>query len=392
VRGSPATNAGPLAGYRILEFATTLSAPFAAMLLADQGADVIKLETEAGDQMRHAGSVRAGVKNMASMFMTTNRNKRSIVLNLKDPEEREIAAQIAARCDVVIQNFRPGVAEKLGLGFEAVRAARPDIIYVSVDGFGVQGPFSKRRVYDPVVQGIAGFAGSQTDARTGEPQVIRNAIIDKTTALTVWQATTAALLHRERTGDGQHVRVSMLKAALSFLWPDAMGNETLIGPDTRPGATMSLLQYVYATKDGHVIVTQVSDADWQAVCRAIGAPELCTDPKFVSMRARAENIPEMNALLAAAFADRTTDEWLQALGREDAVFAPVNTISDLAGDPLIVESGALFEAMHPTAGRHRLPAHPIDFGISLPEYRPAPSLGEHTREVIEELRIGSADR
>ncbi|BBF69996.1 hypothetical protein SBA_ch1_21960 [Sphingomonas bisphenolicum] len=189
---------GPLAGYRILEFGTNLTAPMATMLMGDQGADVIKVEPIRGDQLRSSGDQRSGVPNMGAMFLNANRNKRSIALDLKRADHLDAALRIAGQCDVVVQNFRPGVADRIGIGYEAAARLRPDIIYVSIDGLGDSGPEANRRVYDIVVQGIAGIAAVQADNVTGAPTTIRSAIVDKATALVVWQAVTAALLARER--------------------------------------------------------------------------------------------------------------------------------------------------------------------------------------------------
>jgi crotonobetainyl-CoA:carnitine CoA-transferase CaiB-like acyl-CoA transferase len=383
---------GPLAGYRILELAANIAAPLASMLLGDQGARVIKIEPKSGDQVRQAGSVRAGVQGMGTVFLNSNRNKRSIVLDLKDPTDQLIARRIASRCDVVIQNFRPGVTDRLGIGYRQIQSVREDIIYISVDGLGTSGPDANRRVYDIVIQGIAGFAGAQADPSTGEPQIVRNAIVDKATAWAIWQAATAALLHRERTGQGQHVHISMLNVALSFLWPDAMGRSTLIGDDVRHGATMASSQFVFKTKDGHLLVAAVSDAEWGAVCRAINRPELAEDIRFSSSRARSENVTDVNALLTAVLVERTSAQWIDQLRREDAIFAPINLIDAVIDDPHIRASGAVIEQQHPIVGRYRQPAHPIIFdGSPVPQPGHAPLLGEHTSEILREFGITRSD-
>lgn len=219
---------GPLAGYRILEFGANFTGPFATMLLGDQGADVIKVESPQGDQIRYSTSARGGI---SAAFLSTNRNKRSVVLDLKKPAAIAAFRRLVKSCDVVVQNFRPGVVDRLGLGYDDLRKVRDDLIFVSVSGFGSDGPYSKQRVYDTVIQGVAGIAGTQRDPDTGVPCMVRSAIVDKVTALTVAQAITAGLLARERSGKGQHVRVDMLNAMLSFWWPDVMSNQTFIGTD-----------------------------------------------------------------------------------------------------------------------------------------------------------------
>lgn len=384
------TPAGPLSGFRILEMGANLTGPFATMLLGDQGADVIKLETSTGDQMRYAGDSRDGIEAMGTMFLSLNRSKRSIVLDLKSPEGIAQARALAATCDAIVQNFRPGVVERLGLSYEDVRALHPDVVYVSIDGVGDVGPDRDRRVYDIVVQGMSGFAGVQADRDTNEPRTIQNAVVDKTTGLVVAQAITAALLQRSRTGEGQHVRVSMLNVALSFLWPEAMGASTLIGEGVRSGGSMAGVRYVYPTSDGHILLGFVSNDEFAAVCRAIERPELPEDKRFKGVGQRFANARELNPLIAERIAARPTDEWLDRLRAEDAVFAPVNRPDTVHLDPQIVAIGALLEHDHPVAGRYRQPVHPVRFGGEvIPLTRHAPTLGEHTGEILAELDASS---
>ncbi len=268
---------GPLAGYRILEFGANFTGPMAGMLLGDQGAEVIKVEPPTGDQMRYQASARGGV---SAIFISVNRNKRSIVLDLRKPAAIEVFRQLVKSCDVVVQNFRPGVVERLGLGYEDLRKLREDLIFVSISGFGNEGPYSQQRVYDTVIQGVAGVAGAQRDPDTLIPCVVRSAIADKVTALTVSQAITAALLARERTGKGQHLSVNMLGAMLSFWWPDVMSNETFIGAGATAAGAVGDGRPIYKTRDGYVIAVCVSDAEWKGLVEALGKPELVTDPRF----------------------------------------------------------------------------------------------------------------
>lgn len=382
---------GPLSGYRILEMGANLTGPVATMLMGDQGADVIKLETASGDQLRHLGARRQGVEGMGTMFLNANRNKRSVVLDLKSPQGLEQALALAASCDAVVQNFRPGVLDRLGLGYEAVRSRRRDIIYVSIDGVGDVGPDRDRRVYDIVVQGLSGFAGVQADRDTGQPQTVQNAVVDKITALAVWQATTAALLHRERKAQGQHVRVSMLNVALSFLWPEAMGASTLIGDDVRPGGAMAAVRYVYPTKDDHILVGFMSNEEFAAACRALERVELIEDARFTNAGLRFGNAGALNVIVADCLVQRTTAEWLDRLRAEDAVFAPVNRPEGIHLDPQVQAIGALVEHSHPVAGAYRQPVHPVRFGSgSASLRRHAPGLGEHTDEVLAEIEPGRA--
>jgi crotonobetainyl-CoA:carnitine CoA-transferase CaiB-like acyl-CoA transferase len=356
------------------------------MLMADQGADVIKVETPSGDQGRQIGHAREGVGGISTLFVNTNRNKRSVVLDLKQAADLERATRLAAGADVVVQNYRPGVMDRLGLGYEAIRAHRADVIYVSISGLGDEGPGRHRRVYDVVIQGLAGFAAIQADRETGEPRTVQNAVTDKVAALVVWQAATAALLHRERTGQGQHVKVNMLQAALSFLWPESMAAVTLVGEGVRPGGSLAGVRYIHGTADGHIVIGFVSNEEFASCCRALGMPGLIDDPRFDGIAKRFANAAALNALIAQCVAARPSAYWLARLAAEDAVYAPVNGPDDLWSDPQIVALGALTEHTHPAYGTYRQPLHPIAFSASPASHRrDAPLLGEHTDEVLAEL-------
>jgi crotonobetainyl-CoA:carnitine CoA-transferase CaiB-like acyl-CoA transferase len=219
---------GPLHGYRIVDLTSNVSGPFGTMILGDQGADVIKVEAPDGDSTR-AGSNRRG--GFSASFLNNNRNKPSIVLNLKDKGALRVLMRLVATADVFIQNYRPGVAERIGVGEEAIRAARPDIVYVSVSGFGEKGPYAQRPVYDPLIQGFTGLATVQGGSDEARPRLLRTILPDKLTAITSSQAITAALLARERTGEGQHVRLSMLEAIIAFLWSSDMAGQTFVGDE-----------------------------------------------------------------------------------------------------------------------------------------------------------------
>jgi crotonobetainyl-CoA:carnitine CoA-transferase CaiB-like acyl-CoA transferase len=379
--------AGPLAGYRILEFGANFTGPFATMLLGDQGADVIKVESPEGDQIRYSTSARGGI---SAAFISTNRNKRSVVLDMKKPAAIAAFRRLVKSCDVVVQNFRPGVVDRLGLGYDDLKKVRGDLIFVSVSGFGSDGPYSKQRVYDTVIQGVAGIAGTQRDPDTRIPCMVRSAIVDKVTALTVAQAITAALLARERSGKGQHVRVDMLNAMLSFWWPDVMSNQTFIGPGATAAGTIADARLIYKTRDDYVLAACMSNAEWKGLVTAIGKPELADDPRFRTMPDRVAHLREQYEELKDGFLSRTTQEWLAILRELDAVCAPVNAPENLCDDPQIRGSGIIWQGEHPVAGTYRQPIHPIQFEQTPAEIRRhAPMLGEHTDEVLHELGFGT---
>ena len=243
---------GPLDGYRVVDLTSNVAGPLATMILGDQGADVIKVEApDGGDATRAGGNRRAG---FTASFLNNNRNKRSIVLDLKTPAGLRALIRLVAGTDVFVQNFRPGVAERLGVGEEAVRAVSPKIVYVSISGFGEKGPYAEKPAYDPVIQGFTGLATVQAGSDEARPRLLRTILPDKLTAITASQAITAALLARERTGEGQHVRLSMLEAIMAFLWASDMGGQTFVGDEPARQEAATAFDLIYETADGYMTV------------------------------------------------------------------------------------------------------------------------------------------
>jgi len=377
---------GPLAGYRIVDVTQMISGPMATMLLADQGADVIKVEPPGiGDLTRALG----GPRGMSPTFSVVNRNKRSIVINLKDRRGIELLEQLVAGADLFVQNFRPGVAEQMGIGEAALRRIKPNLVYVSISGFGEAGPYVHKRVYDPVIQALSGLASIQGDPASGRPRMMRLIIPDKVTALTAAQAMTAALLARERTGEGQHVRLAMLDAVISFLWPEAMAAYTFIGAKnvvTRAHAR----DLVFATADGYITVGVVSDAEWVGLTRALERPEWLDDPRFKTPAGRVKYADARLELTAEVLQTRTSVEWLARLDAEQVPCAPILNRTDLFTDPQIAANALIVESDHPHAGRMRQARPAARFDGTPAELRsPAPLLGEHTDEVLTELGVSS---
>jgi crotonobetainyl-CoA:carnitine CoA-transferase CaiB-like acyl-CoA transferase len=347
------------------------------------------VESPQGDQIRYSTSARGGI---SAAFISTNRNKRSVVLDTKKPEAVAAFRRLVKTCDVVVQNFRPGVVDRLGLGYEDLRKVREDLIYVSISGFGSDGPYSKQRVYDTVIQGVAGIAGTQRDPDTRAPSTVKSAIADKVTALTVAQAITAALLARERTGKGQHVRLDMLNAMLSFWWPDVMSNQTFIGAGATAAGTIADARLIYKTRDDYVLAACMSNAEWQGLVTAIGKPQLADDPRFRTMPDRVAHLREQYDELKDGFLSKTTSEWLAILRDLDAVCAPVNTPENVCDDPQVRGSGIIWNGEHPVAGKYRQPIHPIQFEQTPASIRRhAPVLGEHTEEVLNELGFDAVE-
>ena len=375
---------GPLDGYRIVDLSSMISGPLATMLLGDQGADVIKVERPGlGDLVRHLGTGRRG---MAPTFALANRNKRSLALDLGDPRGREVLARLVAGADVFVQNFRPGTAERMGIGEQALRHLRADLVYVSICGFGETGPFAHKRVYDPLIQALSGLAAIQADGETGRPRMVRLIVPDKLTALTAAQAITAALLARERTGRGQHVRLSMLDAMVSFLWPEGMAGYTWVGDETDASRAQLAQDLVFRTADGWLTAGAVSDAEWRGMARAAGHPEWIDDPRFATPDARVRNVEARLELMAAAIATRSTAEWLERFDAEQVPCAPILRRGDLVTHPQIAANELIVESEHPVAGPMRQPRPAARFDVTPPSLRlPAPRLGEHTAEILGEL-------
>ncbi len=378
---------GPLEGVRVVDLTAMVSGPFATAVLADQGADVVKVEPPGtGDLIRQIGTSRGG---LSAIFSTINRNKRSVVLDLATPRGKELLLRLVGSADVFVQNFRPGVAERMGLGEADLRRVRDDLVYVSISGFGETGPYAERRVYDIVIQALSGMADSQARP-DGTPELVRNIVCDKATALWAAQAITAALFARARGAGGQHVRLSMLDASIAFLWPDCMQAHTYLGDDATPPASLHGFLSVRRTADGFMTIFAIADAEFAGMCRALGRPELADDPRFADTTARMQHADVLAAALDEATARHTTRDLCARLAAEDVPHAPVNRIASIHEDPQVVENALLAEVEHPAAGKLRTPRPVAAFDRTPPALRrPAPSLGEHGPEILAELGIAT---
>ncbi len=375
---------GPLSGFRILDLTSNVSGPLATMILGDQGADVIKVEAPDGGDHTRAGAHRRG--GYAASFLNNNRNKRSIVLNLKHPAALAVLKRLAAASDAFVQNFRPGVAERIGVGEEAIRAARPDIVYVSISGFGEQGPYAQRPVYDPLIQGFSGLATVQAGSDAARPRMLRTILPDKLTAITAAQAITAALLARQRTGEGQHVRLSMLEAVLQFLWPSDMASQTFIEDGLPRQEKASSLDLVYETADGYITVAVQTDRQWRGLIEALEQPQWLADPRFTTPALRAENVEARLQLTQAVLRGRPSAEWLDRLAQADVPCAPVLTRNEVIRHPHVAAMAIVEEYDHPAAGRLRQARSAARFSKTPAAIRlPAPALGAHTDEILAEV-------
>jgi crotonobetainyl-CoA:carnitine CoA-transferase CaiB-like acyl-CoA transferase len=381
---------GPLDGYRIIDLTSMISGPLATMILADQGADVIKVENpDGGDHTRAANNRRNG---FSASFLNNNRNKRSVALDLKNPAALDAVLRLLSTADVFVQNFRPGVAERMGLGEAAVRAVAPKIIYVSISGFGETGPYAQKPVYDPLIQAVSGLATIQAGSDTERPRLVRTIVPDKLTAYNAAQAITAALLSRERTGKGQHIRLSMLDAVIAFLWASDMGSQTFVGEQIPQQDAASFIDLIYETATGPISAAVQTNREWLALTRALDKPEWLDDPRFKTPALRQRYINERLIMTQEALRTRPADEWLERLTREGVPCAPVLTRTAMLTDPQVVANGIIVETEHRDAGllRQARPAARFS-GTPATILHGGPVLGEQTEEVLAEVGYSPAD-
>jgi crotonobetainyl-CoA:carnitine CoA-transferase CaiB-like acyl-CoA transferase len=377
---------GPLAGVRVLDLTSVVSGPLATMFLADQGAEVIKIEPLGGDITRRSRQSISASGEFSALFVSSNRGKRSLALDLKRSEAAKIMHQLIARTDVLVQNFRPGTMERLGFGEAVLRGLNPRLIYVSISGVGESGPYAKKRVYDPIIQGLSGFADLQAEPKTRRPQMIRTIVADKTTAIFAAQAITAALFARERTGEGQHIRLAMLDTMIAYLWPEAMAQYTVIGREATTADPTARPDLIFETADGYITVGTISDSEWQGFCAATGRPDLAEDPRFNTAAGRAINATERILLMAELIKERSTGDWLQRLDANDVPSAPVLRRNEVIANEQVLARELIVELDHPDIGRVRQPVPAARFDRTPAQIQgPAPRIGEHSAAILAEL-------
>jgi crotonobetainyl-CoA:carnitine CoA-transferase CaiB-like acyl-CoA transferase len=380
---------GPLTGFRILDLSRVLSGPAATMLLADQGADVIKVEPLAGDITRQMG---VGNNGLSAGYLNINRGKRAIALNLKSAAGIEIVKKIALSSDVFVQNFRPGAIQNMGLGYDEIKKIKPDIIYVSISGFGEKGPYAHKRVYDPVIQALSGITDIQADAETGRPRMIRTVIPDKTTALTAAQAITAGLLARERSGKGQHIKLAMIDAMIAYLWPEGMINLTFVDDGRAPGVGQLAQDLVFKTLDGYITAGAMSDLEWAGMCAALERPQWLNDPRFNTTAKRFLNAKVRLEETGKVLETKSSEQWLARLDEHGVPCAPILMRPEVISHPQVLANELIHEYDHPLIGRVRQPRPAARFENSDPEVHPfAARLGEHNGEVLAELGYSASE-
>lgn len=377
-----------LKGLKVLDFTQMMTGPMATMLLADSGADVIKVEQPSGDPFRKSGETT--LNGTGAFFLGVNRNKRGIVLDLKSPEGLEAARALAAEADVFIENFRPGFTERLGLGYEALRALNPKLIYCSLTGFGQSGPDRNRPALDMVIQAMSGLmqiTGSQESGplRTGFP------FSDLVTALMATIGILTAVQSRHKTGLGQRIDLSMMDASIFSLVPrDVYFDATGHTPDRLGNEHWDIVpNNTYPTKDGReVMIITINDKFWQILCDALGAPELKTDPATATKAARLQNRDLVNQRLADLFLTKTLAEWDPILLAAGAIYGPVRTWPEVFNDPKVVND-LIRTIDSPSTGPFKIINNPLNFSATPTEIHSAPpALGEHNDSILPALKQG----
>jgi crotonobetainyl-CoA:carnitine CoA-transferase CaiB-like acyl-CoA transferase len=384
--------AGPLHGVRVLDLSTVVMGPFGTQILGDFGAEVIKVEPPDGDVIRYAWPFRN--QGMGSIFLNTNRNKRSVVLDLKKPEARDACLAIAKTCDVLVYNIRPQAMARLKLSYHDVKSVNPKIIYVGCFGYSQRGPNAAKAAYDDMIQGASGIPWLLHKQGAAEPRYAPMIVADRSVGQQVASAVSAALYAREKTGKGQRIDVPMYEHLLQMILGDHLGGYTfepaqgppgyhrILAPDRRP----------YQTKDGYVCALIYNDKQWKGFLELIGKPEMFRSKEYATQEARSQNYVKAYAFVAEELKKRTTDEWLAAFEKADIPVQRMNSLDDIVADPHLAAIGYLKTVEHPSEGRIKVLAVPSEWSETAPEYRRhAPRLGEHTREVLREAGLSDAE-
>ncbi|MEP6065424.1 MAG: CoA transferase [Paracoccaceae bacterium] len=377
---------GPLAGIRVIDLTTVISGPLATMTLGDQGADIIKIEQpNGGDFSRKVATRRAG---FSASFLNNNRNKRSVALDLKTDAGLVAVQKMAAKSDVFIQNFRPGVAERLGLGYDTLSKLNPRLIYVSIAGFGHSGPLAQQPVYDPLIQAISSLTTVQAGSDEDRPRLVRTILPDKLTGIQTSQAIAAALFAREKSGEGQHIQISMLDVIIAFLWSSDMNGHTFVGDELEREEAQSYIDLIYEVKDGFVSIAVMQDKQWRGFATAVNRPDLLDDARFATPELRETNRDARLNAIQDAVKGYEVDALIALLDAENVPNAPVLSRTQMRTHPQVQANKIVVETPHPIAGMLRQARHPSQFSKTPATFRrPAPALGEHTDEVLAEFGI-----
>ena len=376
---------GPLRGMTILDLTTVLMGPYATQILADMGADLIKVESPEGDIVRQLGPGRT--KGMGGMFLNANRGKRSIVIDLKQAEGRDTLLRLARAANAIVYNVRPQAMARLGLDYEALAAANPAILYVGLFGYGQTGPYAAKPAYDDLIQGASGIPTLIAMAGDGTPRYVPITIADRVVGLKAVNAILGGLMHQQRTGIGQRIDVPMFEEMAEFVLIDHLGGLTYDPPLDHGGYVRLLSRYrrLYQTSDGHLCVLIYNDKQWKSFFDAIGQPELLQQPRFATHAARHAHINEIYQEVGRIFLTRTTAEWRELLERADIPVMPMHTLESILEDPHLAAVGFFQTMEHPVEGRIRQMRVPSTWSETQPEPGgPAPTFGQHGRDILRE--------
>ena len=377
---------GPLSGFKVIDFTQVLAGPTAGMLLADLGADVIKVEPPgAGDLTRLAQFAKGGVN---SSVVNCNRGKRSIQIDLSTEGGRDLGLRLVRRADVLLQSMRPGVMDRLGLGYEQARAANPQIVYCSLSGYGSSGPHAGRAAYDPIIQAVAGYVSLQVNPEAPIPDLVRNGLVDKASGWMAALSIASALLARDRGAGGQHIELSMLDTAVQFLWPDGGMADTMLDDDVTKGYHLSQLYRLTPCADGHIVYFVISDKQHIGLYRALGRDDWAENPTWNTREGRSGHFEELGAMLEQEFAKWPVADLMPRMHEHSVPCGEVVQVSDLHNDPQLLHNETLVEWAHPSGGRIRQPRLAPRFSETQTEFRSnAPALNEHAAEILAELGI-----
>lgn len=381
---------GPLKGVKIIDLTSMVSGPMGAMMLADQGAEVIKVEPIAGEQLRHMAAPHNGVN---PVFYSCNRGKKSLAIDLKSKEGKEILIKLIKGSDVLMQNFRPGTTDRMGFGYEDMKKINPNLVYLSISGFGDKGPYAQSRVYDPVIQALSGATDIQADRNTGNPKMFRVVIADKVTSLTAAQAISSALYAREKTSKGQHIKLSMLDSVIAFFWPEGMSGLVFKENEFDVRKLQGSQDLIYEAKDRYITAGAVSDAEWTGMCNALNMQQLITDDRFATSAARVINAEERKKITGKEIKKWQSNDILSRFQEEGVPSAPLLDRMELMNHEQIIENQTILREEYEGFGEIRQARPAAHFEDTPSEIsRPAPKLGEHGEEILNSLGISDSVR
>ncbi|MFL2692123.1 MAG: CoA transferase [Gammaproteobacteria bacterium] len=381
---------GPLEGVRIIDLTSMVSGPMGAMMLADQGAEVIKVEPIAGEQLRHMAAPHNGVN---PVFYSCNRGKKSLAIDLKSKEGKQILIKLIKDSDVLMQNFRPGTTDRMGFGYEAMKKINPNLVYLSISGFGDKGPYAQSRVYDPVIQALSGATDIQADRNTRTPKMFRVVIADKVTSLTAAQAISSALYARERTAKGQHIKLSMLDSVIAFFWPEGMSGLVFKENEFDVRKLQGSQDLIYEAKDRYITAGAVSDAEWTGMCNALNMQQLINDERFATSAARVINAEERKKITGQEIKKWQSNDILSRFQEEGVPSAPLLDRMELMNHEQIIKNQTILRQEYEGFGEVRQARPAAHFEDTPSEIsRPAPKLGEHGEEILNSIGISESVR